>query len=97
MKYLVTFVCGLSLLCPSASFAECVYGAKDKTRYVVLDSHTIMLKGGYGSDIIVKTFAFIYSSSEVTVLKDSFCSYDSAVLYVDGEVADANQVTKIDQ
>lgn len=97
MKSLVTFVSLILLSLSPTCFADCVLGAKDKTGFVVLDSHTIMLKGGYGPDIIIKTFASIYRSSEVSVLKDSFCSYDSAVLYIDGEVADANQVTKIDR
>ena len=75
--------------------ADCVYGAKEKTSFVVLDSHTIILKGGYGNDILIKTYSFINSYSSITVLKDSFCSYDSAVLYVDNETVDVNQVTKI--
>jgi hypothetical protein len=76
--------------------ADCVFGAKSKTSFTRLDSHTIILSGGYGRDILVKTFCFIYSSSNVTVLKDSFCSYESAVLYVDGEVCDARSVQKLD-
>lgn len=79
----------------NAALADCVYGAKDKTSYVVLDSHTIVLRGGYGGDILIKTFAFINSSSSVTVLKDSFCSYESSVLYIDGQTVDANDVKKL--
>ena len=77
------------------SYADCVVGAKSKTSFVVLDSHTIMLKGGFGSDIIIKTFSFLNSGSQVTILKDDFCSFENAVLYIDGEMADANQVTKV--
>jgi len=76
----------------SYSFAGCVFGAKDKTSYVVLDNHTLILKGGYGRDILIKSFSFFYTTSEVTVLKDSFCSYDNSVLYVNGELVDANSV-----
>lgn len=76
-------------------FAECVYGAKDKTSFVILDSHSTILKGGYGSDILIKTYCFMYSSSDVQILKDDFCSYDSAVMYIDSEVCDANQVKKL--
>jgi hypothetical protein len=43
--------------------ADCIYGAKSKTSYIVLDNHTIILKGGGGKDILVKSFAFFYSSS----------------------------------
>ena len=76
--------------------AECVYGATDKSRFTRLDTHTILLQGGYDSDVILKTYCFIYTTSEVTVLKDDFCSYEDSVLYVDGEVCDVNQVTKVD-
>ena len=83
------------LILSAPSFADCVYGAKSKAKFTVLDSHTILLQGGSGPDVIIKTFAFINRGSTITVLKDSFCSFESAVLYIDGEVVDANQVTKI--
>lgn len=76
----------------NVAYADCVYGAKSKNKFQVLDSHTVILKGGYGKDILIKTFAFIYGSSSLTVLKDDFCSYDSSVLYIDGQVADVNEV-----
>lgn len=72
--------------------AECVLNAKSKVSFQVIDSHTIMLTGGLGKGIIIKTFAFLTSVSKVTVLKDDFCDYESAVLYVDGEVIDVQQV-----
>jgi hypothetical protein len=75
--------------------ADCIVGAKLKLQFVVLDSHTILLKGGGGSDILIKSFAFFYPTSQVTVLKDSFCDYESAVLYIDGQVVDVQQVTKL--
>ena len=75
--------------------ADCVISAKSKRSYVVLDSHTIMLKNGIGADIIIKSFAFFNTASQLTVLKDSFCSFENAVLYVDGEVVDVQQVTNV--
>ena len=72
--------------------ADCVFGAKGKASFVILDSHTILLKNGPGRDIVIKSFSFFYSGSSVSVLKDSFCDYESAVLYVDGQVVDAQQV-----
>ena len=75
-----------------SAHADCIYGAKSKMSYVVLDSHTILLKGGVGKDILIKSFSFFYSTSQVTILKDSFCDYESAVLYVDGATVDAQQV-----
>lgn len=85
----------ISLFTSSIVVADCVYGAKDKTKYTKLDNHSIVLQGGYGNGILIKTYCSIYGSSEVQVLKDDFCSYESAVLYIDGQVCDANQVTKI--
>ena len=95
MKTIAKIVCIFLLTLSTQSFADCVYGAKDKTKFTVLDSHTVILQGGPGSDIIIKTYSFINRSSSITVLKDSFCSYESAVLYIDGEVVDANRVTKV--
>ncbi len=37
----------------------------------------------------------MYSSSDIQILKDDFCDYESAVMYIDGEVCDANQVKKL--
>lgn len=91
MKYIFTL---LFLLILNAN-ADCVYGAKNKTGYTVLDSNSVVLSGGYGYNILVKTYCYIYSNPSITVLKDSFCSYDNAVLYIDGEVCDAREVKKL--
>lgn len=95
LKAIAKLICVFLLAVSTPSFADCVYGAKDKTKFTVLDSHTIILQGGIGSDIIIKTYAFINRGSSITVLKDSFCSYESAVLYIDGQVVDVNQITKV--
>jgi hypothetical protein len=78
------------------AIAGCVYGAEAKSQFVQLDSHTIILKGGFGRDILIKTFAFLNRFSSITVLKDSLCSYESNVLYVDGNLAGVNQVEFLD-
>jgi hypothetical protein len=75
------------------AMADCVVGAKMALSYTVLDSHTIVLKVGNG--ILIKSFHFFNSASQVSVLKDSFCDYESAVLYVDGEVVDVQQVKRL--
>lgn len=94
-KLVYKLVAFFLLIATCSAYADCVINAQMKQSYVVLDTHTIMLKGGVGNDIIIKTFAFINSSSQVTVLKDSFCSYENAVLYINGEVVDAQQVTNV--
>jgi hypothetical protein len=80
----------------SSAGADCVFWAQSKTDFIRLDSHTIILSGGFGPKILIKTYCYIYSSSELTVLKDSFCSYEDAVLYVDDEVCDVRSVQKLD-
>jgi hypothetical protein len=95
LKTITKFVCICLMVASGPSFADCAYGAKNKTKFTVLDSNTVILQGGFGSDIIIKTFSFINRNSSITILKDSFCSYESAVLYIDGQVVDANQVTKV--
>ena len=80
----------------TSSFADCVVGAKMKTSFTLLDSHTLLLQGGPGPDIIIKTFSFIFKTSTIKILKDHFCSYESAVLYIDDEVVDVNEVTKVE-
>lgn len=88
----IFFTALLCVFAVNGAYADCVYGAKSKNKFIVLDSHTVILKGGFGKDILIKTFAFIYGSSSLTILKDDFCSYESAVLYVDGQIADVNEV-----
>lgn len=87
----------LMLVCCSQApaLADCVIGAKEKTKFTILDNRTIILQGGYSPDIVIKMNTTINRSATVTVLKDSFCSFDSAVLYIDGEVTDVSQVTKV--
>ena len=76
--------------------ADCVIGAKSKINYTRLDTHTVLLSGGYGGNILIKTFCFIYSTSELVILKDHFCSYEDTVLYIDGEVCEVRSVEKLD-
>ena len=75
--------------------ADCVSEAKDKTSFIILVSNSIILKSEYASNILIKTYCYMYSSSETQIMKDDFYDYKSSVLYVDGEVCDANQVKKL--
>ena len=74
--------------------ADCVSSAQSKTNFQVLDSHTIMFKGGFGDNFIIKSYSYFNSSPKITILKDSFCDYQAAALYVDGEVIDLQQVKR---
>lgn len=82
-------------LCATAAHADCVVGAKSETSFRVLDSNTILLSGGYPAQILIKSFSFFSPTSNVSVLKDDFCDFDSNVLYVDGETVDVQQVKEI--
>jgi hypothetical protein len=73
--------------------AGCVEGALTKTKFNRLNNHTIALTGGYGEAIVIRTSCVIKRKSHIEILKDSFCDLDKAVLYIDGENCDAEQVS----
>jgi len=51
LKAIAKLTCIFLLTLSAPSFADCVYGAKGKTKFTVLDSHTIILQGGPSLDI----------------------------------------------
>ena len=82
-------------------FADCVFGAKDKTSYKIIETGygaKIYFSGGYSSDFIIEISGSIYSSyiNEIYFLKDDFCDYESDVIVIDEEVFDILSVTEID-
>jgi hypothetical protein len=95
MQLLAGLTTAMAVALASPSFAGCVINAKSKQWFVVLDSHTFVLQGGLGPDILVKTYAFLYRNSQITVLKDNFCSFDSSAIYIDGDLAGLQQVEQI--
>ena len=85
----------------SSVFADCVWGAKDKDTYRVIDTGygaKILFSGGYTNDFIIKIDGSIYSKDlqEVYFIKDDFCDWESDVLVIDGEVYGVQSVTDID-
>jgi hypothetical protein len=82
------------LLClgPGWAGAECVEGALLKSKFSRLNSRTVALTGGYGDSIVIRTSCKIKRNSQVSILKDSFCSGTEAVMHVDGEDCAAEQV-----
>jgi len=96
---MITRFC-LALLLSTISFlvnADCVEGARTKTKFNRLNVHTIALTGGYGDAIVIKTTCRIKKNSAIEILKDSFCDFDKAVLYIDGNNCDAEKVGKGDK
>jgi hypothetical protein len=80
----------LTLSCSAA--AECVEGALLKSKFSRLNSSTVALTGGYGDSIVIRTSCKIGRNSQVSILKDTFCSGTEAVLHVDGQDCAAEQV-----
>lgn len=95
MKNIKPWVSALLLACAANTRADCIMNAKSATKFQILDNHTILLSGGLSGAILIKSFAFFQVTSQVSVLKDDFCDFESSVLYVDGEVIDAQQVKHI--
>jgi hypothetical protein len=95
MKALPAVTAASMLVLANTAAADCIVGAKLSLQFIVVDAHTIILKNAGGHDILIKSFAFFYPTSQVTILKDSFCDYASAVLYVDGQVIDAQEVKNL--
>ena len=77
--------------------AECVEGAQTKTGFSRLNSHTVALTGGYGAAIVIRTPCKIKRNSGVSILKDSFCNSDEAVLFIDGNECSAEKVSLDDK
>jgi hypothetical protein len=94
MKTFITSIL-LALTLTLAVHADCVTNAKSKTSYTVVANDTIILHGGFGPDIKVQFYGFVFQYSTVRVLKDHFCSFESAVIAIDGTPVDARKVTAI--
>ena len=70
-------------------YADCIWGAKDKDTYRVIDTGygaKILFSGGYTNDFIIKIDGSIYSKDleEVYFIKDDFCDWESDVIVIDG-------------
>ncbi len=62
--------------------------------FSILDSSTIILNST--SKILIKTYCYcFFAGTNVTILKDAFCSYEGAVLYVNGTMVDAQEVKRL--
>jgi hypothetical protein len=87
---------GLAILLLTTSCmvnAECVEGALTKSKFNRMNSHTIALTGGYGEAIVIRTSCRINRKSTISILKDSFCNDDKALLHIDGIDCDAEKVS----
>ena len=98
MRKLLTVLFTIGMLYTAQ--ADCVYGAKDVTSYKVIDTGygaKLYFSGGYGNDFIIELDGGMYSSyiSEIYFVKDDFCSWESDVIVIDGEVFGVKSVSKL--
>ncbi len=62
--------------------------------FTILDNSTIVLAGP--NRILIKTFCYcFYPGTDVKILKDSFCDFETSVLYVGGQLVDVQQVKNL--
>jgi hypothetical protein len=89
-----------TLLFSVYSYADCVYGAKDKSSYNVIKTGygaKILFSGSYGDDFIIEIDGSIYNETldEVYFIKDDFCNWDTDVIVINGEVFGVKSVDKV--
>ncbi len=89
----------ISTLTISTAFADCIYGAKDKESYKIIDTGygaKIYFSGGYGDDFIIELNGSIFGTiDEVYFIKDDFCNWEDDVIVIDGEVFGVRSVKKL--
>ncbi len=82
----------LLLLSPIASMADTV-NISGANRWARLDSHTIIIYRGTKAICLVKTWGFIYTSSDIRFTDDTISSYDKMI--IDRDVADIREVKRL--
>jgi hypothetical protein len=81
------------LLCaPLCGLADTV-NISGANRWSRIDSHTIIVYRGTKAICLVKTWGFIYSSSEIRFADDVISSYDKMI--IDGDVEDIREVKRL--
>jgi len=82
----------LVLLSPLASMADTVniFGAD---RWSRIDTHTIIVYRGTKAICLVKTWGFIYTSSQIRFTDDFISSFDKMI--IDGDVEDIREVKRL--
>lgn len=88
------------ILLPITIKADCIWGAKDKTEYKVINTGygaEIYFSGGYGYDFIIELDGAIYYETldEIYFIKDDFCDWDSDVIVIEGEVFGVKSVSQL--
>ena len=73
--------------------ADCALNAQSRESVTVLDRHTILLSGGRGPDILVRTLAAVNRRAAIAVVRNNFCSFALDVLVVDNEFVGVGRVT----
>ena len=89
-----------ALLLSVYSYADCVFGAKEKTSFKVIKTGygaKILFSGSYVDDFIIEIDGSIYNETldEIYFIKDNFCSWESDVIVINGEVFGVKSVDKV--
>ena len=82
----------LTLISTSAN-ADCAINAQGRDSVTVLDRRTILLSGGHGPDILIRTLAAVNRRASIAVARNNFCSFALDVLVVDDELVGVGRVT----
>ena len=89
---MIKLLLALVLLSPLASMADTVniFGAD---RWSRIDTHTIIVYRGTKAICLVKTWGFIYTSSQIRFTDDFISSFDKMI--IDGDVEDIREVKRL--
>lgn len=85
----------LSLFAGSAH-ADCALNVKTKTHWEKIGDRVIILKGGIGPDILVEFLSYVGSTSQLVVLKNTFCSFERNAILVDNRIGQISNVSNLD-
>jgi hypothetical protein len=95
MKTLITSILAALVLTLTAH-ADCVHSARSYLSFRVVASDTLILTQGVGPDIQIQVWGvWLTNTASVRVLRDSFCSFDEAVLFINGEIVDVREVKNL--
>lgn len=86
------FLLILLLSAPPCALADTV-NISGASRWSRTDSHTIIIYRGSKAICVVKTRAYIYSSSQIRFKGDTISNYDQIV--IDGAAEDIREVKKL--
>lgn len=95
MNKLSIAIAAALVLASSVARADCAISASTATHVQVIDQHILVLWGGAAGAIMIKSFEFFYPTSQIGVLKDSFCDFATDVIALDGRSINVQEVKQV--